>query len=307
MKKNIIFITISFLLIFDLAFAQLEFKPLLAKDGYSLAVKKAEEAGFTNPLLIIIGSTTGDYQVGSFKINLKFDDETGKATLWAYIFVSMAKPDSVKAIAVISSPFPLGEKYLAVEVTPDQLKNFPIPGNIPILTDKWIDSGEMMGMLNNDKGFKEFRKSCNSMRLKMIGLGIYEDKPIPDKSKPYWGALFGNDNIENHYFVDALNGKVIDTKTLGNNNYNIEFRGISLFPNPAVERINIAAGFEINNNYTIVLFNNLGTRINSSNYTNYIDNGNVVLGIKDLISGVYSFKLEFKGRIIYGSFIKITN
>ncbi len=305
MKQTLILVSAIFLFFGLTAEAQLNFNPFLAKDGYSVAVKKAEELGFTNPSLIIVGSTTGDYQVGTFKINLKFDLDSGKATLWAFMFVSTNKPDSIKGIAIISSPFPLGDKFLAVEITPEQLKNFPVPGKTPISTDKWINSDAMMNALNKDVNYNSFKSSCDSMRVKMIGLGIYSDYPLPDKTRPYWSGLFGNDKTEHYFFVDAQTGEVVDPKTMGIVADNSENNNLSVYPNPTSEMITINPNIENLNDFSLILFDRYGNIIDENKFSKSVMNDMIVLKCDGVSSGLYSYKLNIGENLQYGTFFII--
>ncbi len=284
MKKIFLFVFSISLFAFVNVHAQL-FEKFKAKEAYETALKNVK---YTNPQLLFVGSVNGEFEAGIVKIASVFDFNSGKTELWVVMFNDKNEPDSTQTFAVVKSLMGV----MALDISESDMLDFELDLTNPITDANWIDSDVMASELMKNGKFKEFVDKYPKPEVAVIGLfrnTIYE---YLDLGKVFWGVqlIQGEEiqacgiEIETKQVICADYGSIDDFKN-GN---------ISVYPNPAVEHLNI----NYNNNVNvqnIELYDLNGNIIYISDYDSILS-GKIKINVESLPIGTYMLNMQVDNR-----------
>jgi len=293
-------ITTVFIVLFlysSISYSQFKGNPVTAKDLLETAVKQSKTDGFSNPIVISIGTMTGVINldlIGS--ITLEFDLSTGKSTAWGYAIYEKSL-DSVRIYGAANFPA-LGR--IAMNIAADQIgsfMNFVVKEEIPA---NWKDSDEMMQIFNNNTNYKAYKATYPNHILRVLGLGVNKDNSILELDKPYWAVEFNDEQsgISYYCWLQALSGSCTCSDGVSVFENLIKKSNLTVFPNPSCDFINIKIPTELfYQDGTVEIFDAASNKLSEMKYSQLNPEEIITIDISPYSNGLYFIKLSGKETI----------
>jgi len=255
--------------------------------------KAREEAGkvLTDPQLVSLATIKGTIpglEIAGTPIPIDFDisdtESKGKSTAWIYIFNSTEQPDNFQAIAVAFSM--VGVTPVNVTTMGLDLGSLAAFASSKSLDDvEWMNSSDMVGYLKASSPYTNFMNNYPNGITKYIVLG-YADYANLDPDTPYWFVTMYDVTDSLLIVINALDGTVTDI-----NESQVDYNGIKVYPNPAIDIININLPESLLNSMnSIILFNNQGKEISRFKAENNI------LNLDKYSNGQYLININGNGK-----------
>jgi hypothetical protein len=293
-----------FLAAFCTASAQTPYTP--RENGAITAIKnRAASDGYTNPQLTGVATVKGNYPVGIFTLNNKFDvgSETvpandqnkGKAGFWGYLVRSEAKPDSARAYIAVDGGTIFG--YIVFDA-PAGIDLAALPGNfsmnLPTNGDgspAWMNTPEFVDRLRTNSTYMSYRQSHQDSTPDYVALGMSKlATPTFPAGTPLWTVTFTGDTPSDFMScsVHALTGEVecvMAPTSVAESAFKNSF---AVSPNPARTSVSVSIPAELYSlSGKIEIFNVLGEKIYSFKMSGIGEDHSVIIPVENYPAGMY--------------------
>ncbi len=301
MKRTILVVLWLFLLLNMQLMAQLT-RATKAKEGIDKAVEIAKDSGYTDPELLGIGTSPGDYDMGGFQIEIKYDYKTGKADGWAYML--RAADDTSKRMAVAVSKTFLGT-YLAFGVPFDMLGDLPSFTSKKIDIDNIMDSDEMADYLNKNQKFNDYIKANKDAKLEVVGCFKNSSNPVFELGEIYWMLNLRNEGKIMICAVHAETGETQCNSLTSVAEIPDDLYENQVYPNPADGFIKLKLTEEVfNQELEISVYDLNGSRILHYDSIYEISEGEFLnIPVKNLSAGYYYLVIGSSNDLVSKPFV----
>lgn len=275
MKKNYILIA-TFVLFFFIGTNNMfsQFTQFKAKAGLQTALNQAK-IDLKDPELYFLGTQAGTIKA-TVTIDNVFDISKGVATVWAYMFRSISKPDSQKFYGVA---FALGS-YIAQSIDPTLLNGkLPFTPVDALASQTWFDSDILAQDITKNADYQAFLIKYNDAKLQLAGLAIE-----PGVNIIYWIANISGAKSSMNCKVNTTTGETvcIDVTPVTDPVQSV----FEIYPNPATSSAVISIPSD-NNTFRIELYNTLGEKLTSISSDAIPQTNQVMLDLNSFADGLY--------------------
>lgn len=282
------------------------------------AVKnRAAQDGYTNPELTGIATVKGNFPVGAFTINNKFDlgsetnqandQDKGKASFWGYLVRSAAKPDSSRGYVVVEVPIFGFQVFDA----PAGIDLAALPGNfsqsLPMNGDgspSWMNTDELVTRLRTNTTYMKYRAERLDSMPDYVALGISK-VPTPQfgVGNPLWSMVFTGSNAGDFLScnVHAITGQVECVTSPTGITEDLADNTLSIAPNPSYgsDAISIAVPADVYSpEARIELFNSLGEKVYSFAMSGAGAGHSVIIPVGQYSAGSYFVRYINGGKAL---------
>ncbi len=277
--KNL-FVLLFISIIFSSAYAQQQFK---AKDGISASTKAASDAGLKSPELVLIATSSEQFE--GLPINISFDISKGTASAWLYLYRSAVDVDSVKLIAVTK----ILNNYIPLPLPISGAGNlFPFRMDTTLNNAKWFDSDVMAQKIRENSTFQDFSSSNKDYKLTLAYISI---NPIPEpielKDKAIWGIMFNSTGGRLSCLVHGETGEVFCQQFTTDVNSEIT-QSVKILNNPTVNDLFVQIPVEYQDDKSnFLIYSSNGSLIKKFSYPNAGVSDLIYIPLNNLESGVY--------------------
>jgi len=175
------------------------------KDGINAAKKFATDS-LGSDAVLVAGGTIGGQEFSG--ITLEFDDKSGKATMWAYVYYSKTKNQSLPVLVALGG--------LLVQVLPVPL---PLPDGLLSPLDvalPYIGSDKAVAQMKNDTAYVRFKKEIPDKKPDFVFVadGAVQQDSVPngvvfDFNQPIWSVSYtGGGDSSLNCIIGGKDGKV---------------------------------------------------------------------------------------------------
>jgi len=305
MKKFTIVI-VAFWLLSNFAYCQQSFKTFLPKDGLETALMEAMKAGLTTPQLKLVATTSQDIPNAPEQLKPEIDPTTGKSAVWLYQFIDKDIDTLQAFIGVVKFSLFGFEQFMGLSIDISLLNMIPnLQGTIQEFD--WKQTDEVFSSILNNQSFKTFAAANPNYKFANSALGLNTINPLYELNKPYWITFIAKDTVQTPNFpftctTNALTGSTecIALNSVDDNNNS----DVSIYPNPAIDAVNIVFNSDIGNQTSISIIDINGKEImnypiNSNDkfnllHTSFLPNGEYFLVIQGNTTIVKKFIKEGK-------------
>lgn len=294
MKRIYIFLFASLFCFAYTAQAQL-IQSYKAKEGEGKA-RTAFEDAYGDSDLLMVGSITGQYE--QVPVKLEFDEQTGEATVWLYMYKSTTN-DTTSTFVVVKSV--MGVQ--TIEVNPSDMGvTLPFSPTESLDDTTWIDSDVMMENIRNNSDYTDFLDVYPNTELAMGGLFVE-----PMQNRPVWAVIFrSQDSTDLNCFVDAVSGETqcmsptTDVKIINASNL------ISIYPNPVADLAIVSIPLDyIDLNASLKIYDMRGNLIVSRSNLDINSDGQIAINVNNFAPGVYSLLYMSNGNALTSKFVVV--
>lgn len=235
MKLNYLLILLTFVVSTINSYGQF-FSAYKAKAGETAAESFVlDEFGYSTPILIAVATIDEDFETEisgvPVSINAGMNIDNGESEAWVYVYNEEGTDD----IAVVGVVNVFGS-YQANDVSEQLGDQVPEIVNIE-LSDSWSNSGEICDIIKADKDYQGYIMANPGNDPNLSAIYDTKDTPLSSELKTIWTVTFG-ENEDYICFIDALTGKS-ECDVLTNVEFNTVDEGISIYPNPTSNLLNI--------------------------------------------------------------------
>lgn len=294
MKRIYIFLFASLFCFAYTAQAQL-IQSYKAKEGEGKA-RTAFEDAYGDSDLLMVGSITGQFE--QIPVKLEFDEQTGEATVWMYMYKSTTN-DTTSTFVVVKSV--MGVQ--TIEVNPSDMGvTLPFSPTESLDDTTWIDSDVMMGNIRNNSSYTDFLDVYPNTHYVMGALFVE-----PMQNRPVWAVIFrSQDSTDLNCFVDAVSGETqcmsptTDIKIINASNL------ISIYPNPVADLAIVSIPLDyIDLNASLKIYDMRGNLIVSRSNLDINSDGQIAINVNNFAPGVYSLLYMSNGNALTSRFVVI--
>lgn len=294
MKRIYIFLFASLFCFAYTAQAQL-IQSYKAKEGEGKA-RTAFEDAYGDSDLLMVGSITGQFE--QIPVKLEFDEQTGEATVWMYMYKSTTN-DTTSTFVVVKSV--MGVQ--TIEVNPSDMGvTLPFSPTESLDDTTWIDSDVMMENIRNNSDYTDFLDVYPNTHYVMGALFVE-----PMQNSPVWATIFrSQDSTTLNCFVDAISGETqcmsptTDIKIINASNL------ISIYPNPVADLAIVSIPLDyIDLNASLKIYDMRGNLIVSRSNLDINSDGQIAINVNNFAPGVYSLLYMSNGNALTSRFVVI--
>lgn len=294
MKRIYIFLFASLFCFAYTAQAQL-IQSYKAKEGEGKA-RTAFEDAYGDSDLLMVGSITGQFE--QIPVKLEFDEQTGEATVWMYMYKSTTN-DTTSTFVVVKSV--MGVQ--TIEVNPSDMGvTLPFSPTESLDDTTWIDSDVMMGNIRNNSSYTDFLDVYPNTHYVMGALFVE-----PMQNRPVWAVIFrSQDSTDLNCFVDAVSGETqcmsptTDIKIINASNL------ISIYPNPVADLAIVSIPLDyIDLNASLKIYDMRGNLIVSRSNLDINSDGQIAINVNNFAPGVYSLLYMSNGNALTSKFVVV--
>ncbi|GEM_PF-3103469 len=266
-----------------------------AKEGEGKA-RTAFEGTYGDSDLLLVGSLTGQYE--QIPVKLEFDEQTGEATVWFYMYKSTTN-DTTSTFFVVKSL--MGMQAFEVNYA-DMGVKLPFNPSESLDDISWIDSDVMMENIRNNSDYTNFLDVYPNTQFFMGGLFVE-----PMQNRPVWAATFrSEDSTDLNCFVDAISGETqclsqtTDVKIINASNL------ISIYPNPVADLAIVSIPLDyIDLNASLKIYDMRGNLIVSRSNLDINSDGQIAVNVNNFAPGVYSLLYMSNGNALTSRFVVV--
>ncbi len=250
--KKITFLIVAFWLLSNFAYSQQAFVLFLPKEGLNTAITKAIEAGVPTPQLKLVATTSQNIPNAPEQLKPEIDPTTGKSAVWLYQFIDKDVDTLQAFIGVVKFSLFGIDQFMGLSIDISLLNMLPnLQGTIQQFD--WKQTDEVFASILNNQSFKTFATANPNYKFANSVLGLNTINPLYELNKPYWMTFIAKDTAQTPDFpmtctTNALTGA---TDCLALNSVDEDNSDVSVYPNPAIDAINIVFNSEIGNQTTI--------------------------------------------------------
>lgn len=294
MKRIYIFLFASLFCFAYTAQAQL-IQSYKAKEGEGKA-RTAFEDAYGDSDLLMVGSITGQFE--QIPVKLEFDEQTGEATVWMYMYKSTTN-DTTSTFVVVKSV--MGVQ--TIEVNPSDMGvTLPFSPTESLDDTTWIDSDVMMENIRNNSDYTDFLDVYPNTHYVMGALFVE-----PMQNRPVWAVIFrSQDSTDLNCFVDAVSGETqcmsptTDIKIINASNL------ISIYPNPVADLAIVSIPLDyIDLNASLKIYDMRGNLIVSRSNLDINSDGQIAINVNNFAPGVYSLLYMSNGNALTSRFVVV--
>ncbi len=286
----LVLMTLSYLTVAQLT------QPYTAKEGEQVTRNKAAET-LTNPELFLIATIAGQFE--GIPIELDFDEETGEATAWIYMYEGSIDGNDT-SLTYVALKTVLG--ISALEINMGEYGTIPFNPETGIDDVEWIDSDKMMEAVKNNSNYKDFLDVFPETEFTM---GTLLNEPVQDAT--LWFVVFMNkDSTRLTCMVDAVTSETVCRAMQTDVKVKTETASMNIYPNPVSELAVLSIPLEyIDDSANLKIFDANGNLILERTNLDISSDGQIALGLGDFPQGVYNLLYLTKGKILSTKFVVV--
>jgi len=229
---------------------------------------------------------------------LEFDEQTGEATVWMYMYKSTTN-DTTSTFVVVKSV--MGTQ--TIEVNPSDMGvTLPFSPTESLDDVSWIDSDVMMENIRNNSNYTDFLDVYPNTKFVMGALFVE-----PMQNRPVWATVFRSaDSTDLNCFVDAVSGETqcmsqtTDVKIINASNL------ISIYPNPVADLAIVSIPLHyIDLNASLKIYDMRGNLIVSRSNLDINSDGQIAINVNNFAPGVYSLLYTSNGNALTSRFVVV--
>ena len=263
-----------------------DFNGFTAKAAFADVKQRAIEEGLENPETLMVMTMKSGIENLPFKN--KFDFTNGTSGFWVYLFREKDEAENLKAFVswqTQSGAYKI--QSMSVDLILDML---PVSTISPLENDNWPDSDYMIDVFNQNSYFRDFMQNHPDPWAFEIGIFVNEDNPQMESGQAYWGIAIVDDEETRDSLACVMNidNDKITCGTIFSDVDEKEITGLTIYPNPARDRIYVDLPQTLSSPLSIYLYDVIGNEIRTKENINA---GTVSLNVRELSAGIYIIKV----------------
>jgi len=271
-------------------------QPYTAREGEQVTRNKAAKT-MADPELFIIATVSGQFE--GVPIKLDFDEETGEATAWIYIYNGKidGKDTSLSYVALKTL---MGMS--ALEINLGDFGTIPFDPETGVDEVEWINSDKMMEVIRDNSEYRDFLDVFPDTKFTM---GALLTEPMQNNT--IWAVMFmTKDSTRLNCMVDAVSTKTICQTMQTDVETAVESGKLGISPNPVSELAVLSVPIEfVDDNADLRIYDSMGNLMLDRNGFDISSDGQIALSLGNLPQGVYNLLYIAKGKVLRTRFVVV--